>query len=340
MLRNTLIFSIVILSYRSFVQSFIFTGPTITRRATFLRQTSSSWLDHSHKDDEDPAGGSRRSGIFRSDASRFVTGDELYQLRNNVLALRRDLQDARETGAVSRVRELERSILQAQQLDAEFMYQVALERMEVAAKLGDDEQTEKYRQEAALARSALPQFQLEGLWVGKYGTHGFEMINVTYVGDALVAHKVTGEKTVPKGEVSFTVNLSPKAQQHRALLEPIELGKEAAQQWGTKYLQRFPGKGQVAAEGFTNSQFVEGQLILVNQYFSFAWLPIAHQVFFGRPSPELILRLLREEITDDRAHLERCIEETRLIDDELEVNDGIFHSHRQEDYYCQEGCFE
>jgi Cyclin D1 binding domain len=236
----------------------------------------------------------------------------------------------------------------------------------------------------------------------------------------LVARKVTGDRTVPKGEVSFTVNLSPPASSSSSssasnsasavggggvvappqvpVVQPIELGPEAAQQWGTKYLQRFVGQGQVASEGYTDSEWLDGQLVLVGQdYFSFAWLPIGHQVFFGRPSPELTLKLLREsrqfeecsssspsptetttttppsstagvvadptitttttsstpttstpprrrrrpfEITNAREHLRRCMEETELLEEEMEANGGVFGPNHQLDYYSQEGCFE
>ena len=40
---------------------------------------------------------------------------------------------------------------------------------------------------------------------------------------------------------------------------------------------------------------MEGQLIIIGEkYFSFAWVPIEQQIFFGRPSPELALKMLRE----------------------------------------------
>jgi hypothetical protein len=41
---------------------------------------------------------------------------------------------------------------------------------------------------------------------------------------------------------------------------------------------------------------MEGQLVVIGQgkYFSFAWVPLEHQIFFGRPSPELTIKMLRE----------------------------------------------
>jgi hypothetical protein len=290
--------------------------------------------------------------------SRFLQGDELHQLRKQVLDFQQELREAGRSQDTIAVEKLERAIVQAQQVDAEFMYTVATERMQAAAAAAQHDEADKYRKQAAEAREALPQFNLEGLWVGKYGEQGFEMINVTYQGDTLTAYKVTGDRNVPKGQASFTVDLSPNAQQSSSksrkdkILEPIELATEAAEQWGSKFLQRFSGNGHVASEGFANSQWIDGQLILVGEYFSFAWLPIGHQVFFGRPSPELTLKLLRYKgkfsgsgtggSTDDkeREHLFRCLEETELLDDEMEVSDGFFSSHNQDDYYDQDGCFE
>ena len=53
--------------------------------------------------------------------------------------------------------------------------------------------------------------------------------------------------------------------------------------------------GQVAEEGFVNNQWMDGQLIIIgDEYFSFAWIPIEQQIFFGRPSPELALKMLRD----------------------------------------------
>ena len=281
--------------------------------------------------------------------SRFLHGDDLHKLRRHILSLRHELEGCRARGALGRVEELERAILFAQNLDAEFVYATAIERANNALLVGDTDVAREFRTQARHARNALPQFQLDGLWVGKYGESGFEMINVTYSGDTLIAYKVTGgeDQGVPKGEVSFVVDLSLEATSND-VLEPIELADHAASQWGSHFLQRFAGQGQVAGNQ-GEVQWVDGQLILVNQYFSFAWLPIGEQVFFGRPSAELTLKLLRNDramLTEEdaaRAYLERCYNGDTSTDGLVELSDvreRPVASHDQEYYYSQEGCFE
>lgn len=290
--------------------------------------------------------------------SKFLHGDELIELRKYMKNLETDLERAREEGDYTSVHDLTKALHESQQMDAEHVYLLALENMESAKQNGFDDEVEDYRQEALLARTCLPQFQLSGLWVGKYGDHGYEMVNVTYaggeLGNVLVATKVTGDKNVPKGEITFTADLHPEAK-GRKELNPIELSDTAAKQWGHKHLPRFPGQGQVAAEGFLNNQWMDGQLILVGEYFSFAWLPIGHQIFFGRPSAELTLKMLKQSkmadygaihvdapnaLAKQRAFAQRCFEETELMlfDDEAEGELCFLVDH--EDYFCQEGCFE
>lgn len=170
------------------------------------------------------------------------------------------------------------------------------------------------------------------------------MINVTYSGDTLVATKVTGDKNVPKGELTFTVDVSPRisssadGNHHVSNLEPIELDPKARKQWGKRYLPRHLGRGQVASENFENAQWMEGQMILVGRFFSFAWVPIGHQIFFGRPSAELTIKMLREareeEMRRDQVAVMRDAAETMLEETywvERENADGFFG---------EEGCFE
>ena len=269
--------------------------------------------------------------------SKFVSDDALIELRQKISELRHKLLGARKNlvgeGQQRRIRELEKQLFSLNTKDAEFMYAMSLELMENAQDEGDFETAEKYRLQAAEARSVIPQLNMFGLWVGKYGDHGYEMINVTYSGDTLIATKVTGDQNVPKGEVSFTVDLSPRIHSERGMmsLEPIELNSSAARQWGKKFLPRFEGKGQVAAEGFTNATWIEGQLIMIGRFFSFAFVPIGHQVFFGRPSSDLTLKMLREQKEDElkkdhvsvmREAAQNMMEETYWIEKDNSYDEG------------------
>lgn len=323
------------------------------------------------------------SSSSSSSSTKFVSGDDLHRLRHRVLALRLELQEARRNvdgessssspsdKSIRKVQTLERAIMKTQQVDAEFVYTVSLERIELAEQDGDVFNAQRYHKLAMEARAALPQFNLEGLWVGKYGDQGYEMVNVTYQGDVLFAHKVTSRtKYVPKDAETFRVDLSPQLIKERsnshhnrdnrqqyqndAILSPIELGDSAAEQWGCKYLQRFSGIGHVASEGYQDSRLMDGQLILVNEYFSFAWLPIGHQVFFGRPTPELILKLMKDEKKKEtggnsnhsaRSFLEKCWEETEHIEDDMEIDididiDNNNYQNSDSNSFYQEGCWD
>jgi hypothetical protein len=297
----------------------------------------------------------------RKNKARFVFGDELFNLRQDIEIMQQEVEELifeGEGADSSRVTKLETAILKAQQSDAEFVYSTLTDRAEAAEQSGLHDEAAVYKDKAMAARKCLPQFDIEGLWVGKYGEHGYEMINVTYVGDTLVAYKVTGDQNVPKGEITFTADLSPNLDDvaENENLAPIELTDVASRQWGTKFLPRFNGKGHVAAEGFVNQQWMEGQLILVGDYFSFAWVPIGHQIFFGRPSAELTIKMLREsqlkelslspdegaEVANMRLMALRSLEATEMMAEEsaFDFDDTPVISSNTHDYFNQEGCFE
>jgi hypothetical protein len=164
----------------------------------------------------------------------------------------------------------------------------------------------------------------------------------------MVARKVTGDRNVPKNEITFQVDLNP-FKQHRPTtpdqeshtLQPIILTDKAAKKWGTKKLPRHAGLGHVAEEGFRNNKWLEGQLIIIgDEYFSFAWLPIEQQIFFGRPSAELSLKMMRDasgssiretfesppSLSDDvelqKKFVLSCLEKTNEFEDDRE-DDGL-----------------
>ena len=104
---------------------------------------------------------------------------------------------------------------------------------------------------------------------------------------------------------------------------------------------------------------MEGQLVVIGagEYFSFAWVPLEHQIFFGRPSPELALRMLREgggatltagvgldvpgpdaDAREMAEYVGRCFEVTcdAMVDDSREGKVDPFSCiwHGDDDEYC------
>lgn len=251
----------------------------------------------------------RRARMERDLVNRkqFVKyGNDLWNLRETISKLSIKLMDAindtsNMKGKASQIRA---KLRVAESQDPELNYKLELEAMHNAQREGRTKDAELHSKKAVAARSCLPQFNLEGLWVGKYGLHGYEMLNITYAGDTLIAYKVTGDKNVPQGEITFQADLNPSLITRNVAdsnsnptdpLQPIILTEKASKKWGTTHLPRYAGLGQVAEPGFLNHQWMDGQLIIIgDDYFSFAWVPVETQIFFGRPSPELALKMLRE----------------------------------------------
>mmetsp|Transcript_11212 Transcript_11212/g.23609 ORF Transcript_11212/g.23609 Transcript_11212/m.23609 type:complete len:353 (+) Transcript_11212:165-1223(+) len=264
----------------------------------------------------------RVSRLEREEAirSRFATGDELRNLHDDMKALKQVLKWCRVSGDVHRVGELRETIKLLEGKDPEVVYTRAISAMNKAEKIEDLDKRkfviDQHRSEANLARSCIPRFNLEGLWVGNYG-NGAELVNITY-SDAhtLVATKVTGDAYIPRGERSFSADLAPS--------DEAELSESA------KKLQHFGGEGSIVLEGYTDEKNVEGQLEMFDDYFSFTWVPVNHTVFFSRPSAELTIDLLRDvvskedEVDNMREHISRCFSKDAVID--RDVITGRFRS--------------
>lgn len=279
---------------------------------------------------------------------RYVMGNELIELRGRITHSEKLIKIALKNKASTQredIEELKKEVRELRSRDAEFVYGVAVKEMDDAR---DEKDIRKWKQISLDARSCIPHFNLEGLWVGKYGNHGYEMVNITYVGDNLLAYKVTGDKNVPRGEITFQADLTPTIYQSSKSsssssassssksangpdkLDPIQLTETAAKQWGVKQLQRFPGLGHVADVDFSKNQWLDGQFIMIGEnYFSFAWVPIGHQIFFGRPSEELILSMMREKVymtstptPTTNGNTEIDIADPSITNGEIEAVDG------------------
>ncbi|KAL3701918.1 hypothetical protein R1sor_019940 [Riccia sorocarpa] len=88
-----------------------------------------------------------------------------------------------------------------------------------------------------------PGQELAGLWHGFYGTHGCEVVTVSYTEEGLiVGTKVLGDVNVPAGVVTFKAFIST----------------ESARRLQGKF---YSGKGRIADETFMNPQWVNGVLV-------------------------------------------------------------------------------
>ncbi|EFN57162.1 hypothetical protein CHLNCDRAFT_51231 [Chlorella variabilis] len=94
-----------------------------------------------------------------------------------------------------------------------------------------------------------------GLYVGTFGPHGPELLQVSRQVEGgrewAVATKLTGDPNVPAGTVSWKA-LIGRGNRLPAEMYPPEMAVTA----------RYKGQGQVAQTGFTNAKWVEGELLV------------------------------------------------------------------------------
>lgn len=107
---------------------------------------------------------------------RFASGEELKNIRLDLESLRQNLQWAEAVNDVGRIQDLNEAIKKGQNRDPEYVYTEAFKLMEDQVKSMTDDASSQEEKEALLekwsklaqgARECVPQFKLEGLWVGK-----------------------------------------------------------------------------------------------------------------------------------------------------------------------------
>jgi hypothetical protein len=105
----------------------------------------------------------------RTKATYISSGtDPYWQLQDEILQLEKDLQSAIDVGVSDAAIQAIKSMLRrAQSKDPEHVYKITSGAAKSADMLGRQEASVKYREESSRARKMLPQFNLEGLWVGK-----------------------------------------------------------------------------------------------------------------------------------------------------------------------------
>jgi hypothetical protein len=94
-------------------------------------------------------------------------GNDLWNLRSKIQDLSVKLLEAiSENDRASEI-EIRRDLRMAESRDPELVYKMQLEAMTEARQRGHTEDETSHKEQALNARSCLPQYNLEGLWVGK-----------------------------------------------------------------------------------------------------------------------------------------------------------------------------
>lgn len=99
---------------------------------------------------------------------RFVKyGDDLWELRKLMNKLSHKLLNAINVGVRNEESEVRDQLRHLEQQDPEFVYKSEMEQLRMAKTENRDADARMHSRNAYAARSCLPQFNLEGLWVGK-----------------------------------------------------------------------------------------------------------------------------------------------------------------------------
>ena len=109
-----------------------------------------------------------REVLDLSNQARFVEhGDDLWKLRSVIDNLSIELIDAISSKCEKSEKAIRESLRNAEHRDAEVVYKMELEASNIATEEGRDKDAERHHQEVMNARSCIPHFSLDGLWVGK-----------------------------------------------------------------------------------------------------------------------------------------------------------------------------
>ena len=159
-------------------------APVDTTTALFYSRNQDA--NNHDRDDKNNKNNDNRESEFtslepRSDHHKFQTrmqkeqsiqdqfvpyGQELWDLRDKITDLSMKLIDSYSDDDIDTdlVRE---ELREAERLDPFLVYGQKLSEMELALKEGKEDDAVRFRREAMSARSCVPQFNFEGLWIGK-----------------------------------------------------------------------------------------------------------------------------------------------------------------------------
>jgi len=257
-----------------------------------------------------PLPSSRASALRPMSASTslppFAPGPELAALRAQLVELERQLDNAVSREDYVSASRLRSRIEALSPRDPQRRLAELWDSLREAVELEDYRLAARLRDETLRVKRHLPQYQLAGLWRGLYPHHGEETIRIRYAvgnSDMLIATKVTGDEHVPKGEITFRVELlsKPSTSPLCKVVRTLSDGDAVHE----RDVQRFPGQGRIAEKGFAHPQYVDGEFFLMDvDMFGFLWTPMGSLITFTRVDPREAEMI--EEVEAARAAAAAC----------------------------------
>lgn len=115
----------------------------------------------------------------------------------------------------------------------------------------------------------------DGVFFGNYGVHGTEVLQLRremlasddgVIEEHVVATKLTGDPNVPAGRVTFRANISRRKRVSfsSSAMQSWQMHKEYRYPEELQVRHLYPGRGQIADEGFTDPRWVDGELLVLD----------------------------------------------------------------------------
>lgn len=219
----------------------------------------------------------------------FSKGHDLTLSRKRVENLQEQLEDAIAREDYPTASAVHKEILDLTSKDPETVARQLRERMD--KEVADERYVAaaNTRDELAVVKQHLPQYQLSGIWKGDYPS-GEVMVRVRYEGDVLIATKESNSPYVPEGEVTFRVDLSkPPLANNPADGFAIEVATVQDDDRTPMPVGLYSGEGRISKKKNDEAHWANGALCLMGlgeEIFGFLWIPLGLFIVFKRPGSD------------------------------------------------------
>jgi len=234
--------------------------------------------------------------------STFAAGDELVQLRRNILKMQWKLQKAILFKFQNSISILTAAILDATSRDPSIVYVRSQKEYSQAIEEGEMGRAADIIGTMMNSRRCIRHLNLHGLWICK-NSERYNIVDITYagghMGDYLIARKITGKDNTPqkKNTVNNSIILQVPMNPNQDSVDAVASGlnSEGLQRKASlsSAADVFFGKSRIFSKAWTEGIFS----LHSEDQFTFSYMNSKRKfIFTRRPVAERILLLIREHV--------------------------------------------